>query len=457
MKKRHTQVWIATVLSGLVLAGLLLMFGLGLFDGNKPEPTVLPPDGAVTATPAQAGETTPAGTLTPQATPTPAGAVTPDATPAQTGSLTPEVTEAPTLTATPTPGGKDNSDVVNPQLETAVYCLDVGEGSSTLFCSGTTAVLIDGGDAYTSSYVISFLKRLGIKRLQLVVATHYDSDHISGLVGALSAFAVDEVWGPAYEGDTKTYASFASMIRSRDVPWTYPGDGRTFSADGVTVTVLASSVPGTARQSGDAADDDAGMGDPSETGEDTSLALRVTLDNVSILVMGDAGAARERALVKKGDVGKCDIFLVNHHGSRYSNTSELLGAARPKYAVISVGENDYGHPAKECIDRIVECGALIYRTDVQGTVIFSVEGDVIRPYAAALEDPYQKDDSGIKSAEELPEGVTYILNGNTMKYHLPDCSSVAGQMHRNWYYFYGTAEAAEDMGYQPCGNCLGKH
>ena len=451
MKKRHTQVWIATVLSGLVLAGLLLMFGLGLFDGNKPESVELTPGATMTVSPG-AETATPAGEVTPtgaQTTPTQAGSLTPEATPTQAGAATPE--------ATPTPGGKDNSDVVNPQLETAIYCLDVGEGSSTLFCSGTTAVLIDGGDAYTSSYVISYLKKLGIKRLQLVVATHYDSDHISGLVGALSAFAVDEVWGPAYEGDTKTYASFASMIKSKEVPWKYPEDGRTFSADGCTVTVLASSVPGTVRQSGDAADDGSGTGDPSETGEDTSLALRVTLDNVSILVMGDAGAARERALVKKGAVGKNDIFLVNHHGSRYSNTSELLGAARPAYAVISVGENDYGHPAKDCIDRLVECGALIYRTDVQGTVIFAVEGDVIRPYASALEDPYQKDESGIKAPEELPEGVTYILNGNTMKYHLPGCSSVAGQMHRNWYYFYGTAEAAEDMGYQPCGNCLGKH
>ncbi|MBO4653364.1 MAG: MBL fold metallo-hydrolase [Lachnospiraceae bacterium] len=451
MKKRHTQVWIATVLSGLVLAGLLLMFGLGLFDGNKPEPVELTPGATMTVSPG-AETATPAGEVTPtgaQTTPTQAGSLAPEATPTQAGAATPE--------ATPTPGGKDNSDVVNPQLETAIYCLDVGEGSSTLFCSGTTAVLIDGGDAYTSSYVISYLKKLGIKRLQLVVATHYDSDHISGLVGALSAFAVDEVWGPAYEGDTKTYASFASMIKSKEVPWTYPEDGRTFSADGCTVTVLASSVPGTVRQSGDAADDGSGTGDPSETGEDTSLALRVTLDNVSILVMGDAGAARERALVKKGVVGKNDIFLANHHGSRYSNTSELLGAARPAYAVISVGENDYGHPAKDCIDRLVECGALIYRTDVQGTVIFAVEGDVIRPYASALEDPYQKDESGIKAPEELPEGVTFILNGNTMKYHLPGCSSVAGQMHRNWYYFYGTAEAAEDMGYQPCGNCLGKH
>ena len=433
-KKRHTHVWIATVLSGLVLAGLLLIFGLGLFEGDAPSVTPASPTPVT-----QPAEATPAqgGTVTPTATPTAA--------------------ETPTAAATPTQAGKDNSDVVNPQLETAIYCLDVGEGSSTLFCSGTTAVLIDGGDAYTSSYVIGFLKRLGIKRLQLVVATHYDSDHISGLVGALSAFAVDEVWGPAYEGDTKTYNSFATMIRSKEVPWTYPEDGRTFSGDGCTVTVLASTVPGTVRQGEEVSGDGSGTGDPSETGEDTSLALRVTLDNVSILVMGDSGAARERALVKKGALGQYYIFLVNHHGSRYSNTSELLNAAQPKYAVISVGDNDYGHPAKECIDRLLESGAMIFRTDLQGTITMSVEGSEVHPDKAALADPYEAVKGGSEQQVEHPEDVSYILNGNSMVYHLPDCASVAGVMRRNWFYFYGTAEEAEALGYRPCGNCLGKH
>ena len=403
------------------------MFGLGLFGGEKPgDHTGTPTVGQPEATPTPDGITTPAGTATPTGEP---------------------------FEKTPTPDGPTDPGIVNPQLATAVYCLDVGEGSSTLFCSGTTAVLIDGGDAKTSAYVVGFLKGLGIRRLQLVVATHYDSDHISGLVGALSAFAVDEVWGPAYEGTTKTYRSFAEMIRKRNTPWVLAEEGRTFSAEECTVTVLAASVPEGVRMTGD----DGSSGDTAETGEDTSLALRVTLDNVSILVMGDAGAARERALVKKGAVGKYDIFLVNHHGSRYSNTAELLSAAQPEYAVISVGDNDYGHPAKECIDRLVESGAMIFRTDLQGTITMSIAGDEVRPDKAALTDPYEAVKSGGEQQVQHPEDVTYILNGNSMVYHLPDCASVAGVMRRNWFYFYGTAEEAEALGYRPCGSCLGKH
>ena len=444
----------------MVLAGLLLMFGLGLFDGEKPGG----PSGGPTQNETQ--HVTPTGSEPTGDTPTPGG-TTPAEEPTPTPNEGKKPTEEPTPTpdegrkpteqltptdpATPTPTAAGKSNTENPQLATAVYCLDVGEGSSTLFCSGTTAVLIDGGDAKTSAYVVGFLKSLGIQRLQLVVATHYDSDHISGLVGALSAFSVDEVWGPAYEGTTKTYRSFAEMIGKREVPWVLAEDGQTFAADGCTVTVLASSVP--VRMIGDSD----GEVDPSETGEDTSLAIRVTLDNVSILVMGDSGAARERALVKKGALGQYDIFLVNHHGSRYSNTSELLNAAQPKYAVISVGDNDYGHPAKECIDRLQESGAMIFRTDLQGTITMSVEGSEVHPDKAALADPYEAVKGGSEQQVEHPEDVSYILNGNSMVYHLPDCASVAGVMRRNWFYFYGTAEEAEALGYRPCGNCLGKH
>ena len=421
-------------MSALILAGLLLMFGLGLFGGEKP--------GVTAASPTEAA---------PTENITPTEAVTP------TETVTPTATAMPTETVTPTPGGKASTETENPPLETAVYCLNVGEGSSTLFCSGTTAVLIDGGDARTSSYVVGFLKGLGIRRLQLVVATHYDSDHISGLVGAMSAFAVDEVWGPDYEGDTKTYTSFAEMIGKRSIPWTKVKDGQRFASDGCTVTVLASSVPEPLRNGVDDGPEDGTPEGNRETGEDTSLALRVTLDNVSILVMGDSGAARERALVKKGAVEQYDIFLVNHHGSRYSNTAELLNAARPRYAVISVGTNDYGHPAKECIDRLVECGAGIFRTDLQGTVSLAVEGSTVRADRAVLTDPYEHPGGDDVQTVEHPADVSYILNGNSMVYHLPTCVNTAGVMRRNWFYFYGTAEEAEELGYRPCGTCIGKH
>lgn len=412
MRRRRSKrktIWIITVLSGLVLAGLLLVYGL-THSGNGPDAT-----GGATVTSAPTGD--PVATATPE----PTGTATP------TGEA---------LTPAPTPAAA---------LEGTVHVLSVGEGSSALFCSGDTVVIVDGGDSATSSYVVSYIKSLGISHIDLMIATHYDSDHISGLIGAMSAFSVDNLWGPDYEGTTKTYTSFMNMAEGRKLALYHPANGEVFRKGGITVTVLAS----------EPSEPDS---EPGESGNERSMALTVELGGCSVLVMGDSSAARERALVREGVIPVCDIFLVNHHGSRRANTAELLAAVKPKIAVISVGANDYGHPGSECIDRLIDCGADIFRTDRQGTVTLAIEEGVIRPDRDALEDPYAAPDGGEEIREaDPPEGVTFLLNGNTKVYHLPTCASVRGVMRRNWSYFYGTAEEAEALGYRPCGSCLGSH
>ncbi|MBO4767519.1 MAG: MBL fold metallo-hydrolase [Lachnospiraceae bacterium] len=413
MNKHRKAVFFATVLSGVLLAGLLLVFWLS--GSGRPD---FP---GAKITPSQAATPTSANLLSSNATPTPG--------------------ISPTLTAAPTVPGT----AMNKWQDPAIHILSVGEGSSALVCCYDTAILIDGGDAPTSAYVVSYLQKLGIKHLSMVIATHYDSDHISGLVGVLSVLSVDNIYGPSGSVSTKTYESFCNMVEAKNIPRHEPIPGEIYrTPNDITVEFLST----------DKVEDT----DPTDDqGRDASLAMVITIRGRKILIMGDAGAAKERRLVRDGRIPDVDIFLVNHHGSRYSNTGELLVAANPEFAVISCGTNDYGHPAYESIARLTECRAKIFRTDVQGTVVLSFENNEIRPNVPALEDPYaDPDDGDVVAKTETPEDVTFILNGNSKVYHLPDCDSVSGEMHRNWFYFYGAAEEAEALGYRPCGRCLGK-
>ena len=103
---------------------------------------------------------------------------------------------------------------------------------------------------------------------------------------------------------------------------------------------------------------------------ESSLALLFRRDNCDILITGDRSGFGERMLLKTVDIPVVDILVAGHHGSKHSTCEELLLAVRPKTVVISVGENSYGHPAKEALDRVAAIGSEVYRTDLYGTIIF---------------------------------------------------------------------------------------
>ena len=432
MKYERKIMILATVLSGLLLAGLLLVFGL--------EQLGIQPFGP------QAGESLSA---TPSITTAESYSGANDAGP--TATVTPDP-QAVTPSATPT-DGPAGTPVTGSTA--AVHFLNVGEGSCTLICSGQSAILIDGGDAPTSAYVVSYLKKLGIQKLDLVIATHYDSDHISGIGGVLMTIPVDLVLGPEGAGATKTYESFCEVIQKKGVKRRNVKKNGEWLVlpDEVMVEFLPTADP--AEASGEDGENGADSVSPERDGRDSSLAMVVTVKGKTLLIMGDAEAAKERRLAGNGCISRVDIFVVNHHGSRFSNTSELLAEARPEWAVISCGENEYGHPAKECIDRLKSAGAKIFRTDVQGTIVLHLAGKEILCDVPALQNPYAgPSEETVVSRQDVPENVTFILNGNSKVYHLPTCESVSGEMHRNWFYFYGSAADAQALGYRPCGRCL---
>lgn len=268
-------------------------------------------------------------------------------TPGQ-GQSTPGQVEPGTTSPTPTIAW----DAEGPE----VHFLDVGEGSAILILYGEDSILIDGGGRTASSYVVSYLGRQGVERLSLIVATHYDSDHINGLIGALRVYGAPEVLGPNYAEETKTYNSFVAAVEDTGVLWTHPDAGWERNFGSLRIKVLS-------------------IGKPSYDDNDQSLMLMVEYGGNRMLIGGDATMRREEQLLDSGQVVDCDIYYVSHHGSNSSSGEAFLQAMSPEIAILSVGDNTYGHPHSSCVERLEDVGATIYRTDEQGAIVLTMHGE----------------------------------------------------------------------------------
>ena len=240
-----------------------------------------------------------------------------------------------------------------------VHFLDVGQGLSVLVRSGEHTLLYDGGDRDASSYVVSYLQRQNISSLDYVIASHYDADHLSGLIGALNNFSVDTVLGPDYVHDSKTYASFMKAVSLSGNTVEHPSVGDTYSLGSSSFTVLA----------------------PQKTGSDSnnnSIVIRLVNGQNSFLLTGDAESGSEEEMCLTGLNLYSDVLCPGHHGSSSSTSALFLSYVQPEYAVISVGaDNDYGHPHRETLQRLDDAGVSVYRTDQLGTIIAYSDGELI--------------------------------------------------------------------------------
>jgi beta-lactamase superfamily II metal-dependent hydrolase len=238
----------------------------------------------------------------------------------------------------------------------SVTMLDVGQGLSILIESNGKYMLYDGGDKGTSSYVVSYLEQHGVDHLDYMVASHYDADHLNGLVGVLKNTTVDTIINPDYEASTKVYKSYKEERDSCGAEVIYPSVGDTYTLGYSTITVL-----------GPAKD----YGDPNEM----SVALKVQCNDFVCIVTGDAENASEADMMKSGIDLDADLYIVGHHGSSSSNTDAFIKAMSPEYAFISCGEdNDYGHPSAQTLDTLQKYNVKIYRSDVDGAVTCESDG-----------------------------------------------------------------------------------
>ena len=345
----------------------------------------------------------------------------------------------------------------------SVTFLDVGQGNAVFVEQGGAYMLIDGGNRDYSSFVVSYLKEQGVEELAYVLASHYDADHLNGVVGALHAFSCGQVLAPDYVTDTRVYESFERVIKEQDIALAYPAVGDTYTLGDASFTVVCPEAY-----------------DPKED-NDNSVGIRLVYGNTSFLICGDAGKAEEQAMLDSGVTLDSDVYLASHHGSEGSSSEAFMRAVSPSAVVVSAGAgNSYGHPTRTVLDRVKACGAALYRTDLQGTITVTSDGTSLSWNVDATQDYRDGDevaagsvgaadtsgavdtaDSAAQAASEAEPaadgtaGVTeeYVLNTNTKKFHRPSCASVSQMSQENKAVFSGSREELIAAGYDPCKRC----
>jgi competence protein ComEC len=239
------------------------------------------------------------------------------------------------------------------------YFLDVGQGDSTLFVFDNKTILIDAGETDQGDRVVADLDRLGVKRVDLLVATHPHSDHIGGMQRVLAAFPVGRVLDTGLPHTSSTYENFLTTLDRKNIPYTLAEQGQTIDVD-PSLRIFILSPP--AQRFGD---------DPNTN----SIVLRISYGTIDFLMTGDAGGEAEDALVKSGYALDAEILKVGHHGSEYSTSKAFLDRVNPEIAIISDGAgNPYGHPHRKTLDALGAAGIRVYRTDLDGTVRVRTDG-----------------------------------------------------------------------------------
>jgi competence protein ComEC len=236
---------------------------------------------------------------------------------------------------------------------TDVTFLNVGQGDAILISQGSSQILIDGGRSGKE-----LLARLGRhvpfwdRRIEVVIATHPDADHIGGLPALLRTYHVDRILTTGAESDTEISRLFQKTVRDKTggPPVTIFRGAEMVFPHGGTLSIVYPNGPLTS-------------GDVRETNQG-SIVARFVYGETSFLLTGDL-AQEEQVL---GESPKATVLKVAHHGSKYSTSDTFLRMISPTDAIISVGKNSYGHPDSSVLRRLESAGARIYRTDELGDI-----------------------------------------------------------------------------------------
>ena len=336
----------------------------------------------------------------------------------------------------------------------AVHFIDVGQGLAILVQSGGENLLYDGGNRSHADEVVQYLKNQQVETINYMISSHYDEDHLGGLVKCLDNFEVGHVLGSDYVHTSDLFNTFMNTATAHAIIVEYPSVGDTYEFGTGSFTVMAPD----------------GI---SQNSNDNSVVIRLVNGNKSFMFMGDAEETSEQDMISTGMNLDCDVLSLGHHGSASSTSWDLLEAASPSWAVISCGlNNSYGHPAAETMGKLSDMDIPVFRTDDQGTVIALSDGNTIswnqepcNDYTSGSEkqstdssaDQSEQDTNDAAATESYAaetdtsdtQGRMVWISATGSKYHsIPDC----GNMNPNKA-TQETESQALSQGYEACKKC----
>lgn len=306
-----------------------------------------------------------------------------------------------------------------------VHFIDVGQGDCTLIqmVDGKN-ILIDGGNRGDAAVIKKYLQDQKVDTIDYLIATHPHEDHIGSLPAIVKSFDIGSIYMPKVTANTKIFEDLLLSIKSKGYKINTATAGvKIIDTKETKLTVIAPNA--------------------SEYDElnNYSVVMKLTHLNTSFLFTGDAEDISEREILKKNFDIKSDVIKIGHHGGRTSTTKDFLEEVAPKYAVISLGrDNDYGHPHKETLERLQVSKLQILRTDEQGTIVASSDGNSVTIDKAPI----------IIDTKQSVNAEFYIGNKKSKIFHLQTCSGLPTS--ENQVKLTSKTEA-QNGGYRPCQIC----
>lgn len=263
--------------------------------------------------------------------------------------------------ASPVESGQNQSEAENSVI---IEFLNVGQADCSLITlPDNRYILIDGGNNKDGQKLVNYLKSKSITKIDFIIAIHPHEDHIGGLDEVIGSFDIGKIYMPKiHDSDvptTKTYEDFLDAVLQGGYKITAAKAGVVLLNEGsLKLEFLAPNSENYSNLN------------------NYSAVLKLSFGSTRVLFTGDAENVSEKEMLKADYDLESEILKIGHHGSNSSTTEDFLEAVAPKDAVISCGAgNPYGHPHKETLQRLQKAEINIHRTDLDGTIIITLDGN----------------------------------------------------------------------------------